>query len=141
MHLLPTSLAKNLFLKSLSGLRAGWLELISGADTWEFGDRESTLRATVVVHNERFFRRAVLGGIAAVSAALLMTELALTRIFSVTMYYHFAFLAISIALFGLSASGVFVLHFGSQRTVRFAKGLKSRTRIAIRSVALAAGRR
>src|SRR5918993_3244107 len=52
--------------------------------------------------------RAVLGGIAAVSAALLMTELALTRIFSVTMYYHFAFLAISIALFGLSASGVLV---------------------------------
>ena len=42
------------------------------------------------------------------SAALLMTELALTRIFSVTMYYHFAFLAISIALFGLSASGVLV---------------------------------
>jgi hypothetical protein len=37
-----------------------------------------------------------------------MTELALTRIFSVTMYYHFAFLAISIALFGISASGVFV---------------------------------
>jgi predicted membrane-bound spermidine synthase len=37
-----------------------------------------------------------------------MTELALTRIFSVTMYYHFAFLAISIALLGLSASGVFI---------------------------------
>jgi hypothetical protein len=37
-----------------------------------------------------------------------MTELALTRIFSVTMFYHFAFLAISIALFGLSASGVAV---------------------------------
>ena len=52
--------------------------------------------------------RAITVGIAAVSAALLMTELALTRIFSVTMYYHFAFLAISIALFGLSASGVFV---------------------------------
>jgi hypothetical protein len=51
---------------------------------------------------------ASLAGIAAVSAAILMTELALTRIFSVTMYYHFAFLAISIALFGLSASGVFV---------------------------------
>lgn len=50
----------------------------------------------------------MIGGIAAVSAALLMTELALTRIFSVTMYYHFAFLAISIALFGLSASGVLV---------------------------------
>src|SRR5687768_5549153 len=50
----------------------------------------------------------ILLGIGAVSGALLMTELALTRIFSVTMYYHFAFLAISIALFGLSASGVLV---------------------------------
>lgn len=51
---------------------------------------------------------AVLAGVACVSSSLLMTELALTRIFSVTMYYHFAFLAISIALFGLSASGVYV---------------------------------
>src|SRR4026207_2305304 len=55
--------------------------------------------------------RAATAGVAAVSAALLMTELALTRIFSVTMYYHFAFLAISIALFGLSASGVLVFVF------------------------------
>jgi hypothetical protein len=52
--------------------------------------------------------RTTLIGIGAISAALLMTELALTRIFSVTMYYHFAFLAISIALFGLSASSVLV---------------------------------
>ncbi len=35
-----------------------------------------------------------------------MLELALTRIFSVVFYYHFAFLAISIALFGLGAGGV-----------------------------------
>jgi hypothetical protein len=56
----------------------------------------------------RALDRTVLVGIAATSTALLMTELALTRIFSVTMFYHFAFLAISIALFGLSASGVFV---------------------------------
>src|SRR5438093_13451843 len=53
------------------------------------------------------FARA-LAAIGCVSAALLMIELALTRIFSVTMYYHFAFMAISIALFGLSASGVYV---------------------------------
>jgi len=52
-------------------------------------------------------KRSALAAVACVSAALLMTELALTRIFSVIMYYHFAFLAISIALFGLSASGVF----------------------------------
>src|SRR3954469_2245874 len=61
-----------------------------------------------VVPQESRIDRTVLAGIAAVSAALLMTELALTRIFSVTMFYHFAFLAISIALFGLSASGVLV---------------------------------
>jgi len=53
-------------------------------------------------------KKTTLLAIAATSGALLMTELALTRIFSVTMFYHFAFLAISIALFGLSASGVFV---------------------------------
>ena len=47
-------------------------------------------------------------GVALISGSLLMTELSLTRIFSVTMYYHFAFMAISIALFGLSASGVYV---------------------------------
>ncbi len=46
-------------------------------------------------------------GVGCIAAAILMIELALTRIFSVTMYYHFAFLAISIALFGLSASGVY----------------------------------
>ena len=49
---------------------------------------------------------ATLAGIGAVSAALLMTELALTRIFSVTMYYHFAFMVISLALLGLAVSGV-----------------------------------
>ena len=37
----------------------------------------------------------------------LLLELSLTRIFSVVFYYHFAFLAISIALFGMGAGGVF----------------------------------
>jgi hypothetical protein len=54
----------------------------------------------------RFVRALV--GVGCIAGAILMIELALTRIFSVTMYYHFAFLAISIALFGLSASGVYV---------------------------------
>ena len=44
-------------------------------------------------------------GIAATSLATLLLELALTRIFSVVYFYHFAFLAISIALFGLGAGG------------------------------------
>lgn len=43
-----------------------------------------------------------------VGAATLLFEILLTRIFSVTMWYHFAFVAISLALFGISASGVAV---------------------------------
>lgn len=45
--------------------------------------------------------------VAATSLATLLLELALTRVFSVVYYYHFAFMAISIALFGLGAGGVF----------------------------------
>ena len=46
-------------------------------------------------------------GLAFTTLATLMLELSLTRIFSVVFYYHFAFLAISVALFGLGAGGVF----------------------------------
>jgi predicted membrane-bound spermidine synthase len=46
-------------------------------------------------------------GLGFTTLATLMLELALTRIFSVVFYYHFAFLTISIALFGLGAGGVF----------------------------------
>ena len=50
----------------------------------------------------RLFSVAV--GLASFSTIAL--ELMLTRIFSVTMYYHFAFMVISIAMLGLSVSGV-----------------------------------
>ncbi len=45
--------------------------------------------------------------VALTTLATLLLELSLTRIFSVVFFYHFAFLAISIALFGLGAGGVF----------------------------------
>ena len=51
--------------------------------------------------------RAMLAGTALSSFAALLLELALTRLFSVVLFYHFAFLAISIALLGLGAGGVF----------------------------------
>jgi hypothetical protein len=51
-------------------------------------------------------------GVALVSLCVLMLQLALTRLFSATMYYHFAFLAISLALLGSGASGVFVYLMG-----------------------------
>jgi hypothetical protein len=46
-------------------------------------------------------------GVALTSFAALLLELALTRLFSVVLFYHFAFLAISIALLGLGSGGVF----------------------------------
>ncbi|HEY2942425.1 MAG TPA: hypothetical protein VGN09_08330, partial [Vicinamibacteria bacterium] len=50
----------------------------------------------------------IFAGIALMSASVLVLQLALTRLFSATMHYHFAFLAISLALFGSGAGGVFV---------------------------------
>ncbi len=46
-------------------------------------------------------------GVVLTTLGTLIVELSLTRIFSVVFFYHFAFLAISIALFGLGAGGVF----------------------------------
>ncbi len=51
--------------------------------------------------------RVLLTGLGLTSFAALLLELALTRLFSVVLFYHFAFLAISIALLGLGAGGVF----------------------------------
>jgi hypothetical protein len=45
-------------------------------------------------------------GVFFTTLATLLLELSLTRIFSVVFYYHFAFLAISVALFGLGIGGV-----------------------------------
>jgi predicted membrane-bound spermidine synthase len=55
-------------------------------------------------------------GVAITSLSTLMLELTLTRLFSATMYYHFAFMAISIALFGSGASGVFI-YIARRKTV------------------------
>src|SRR5580765_5143514 len=53
-------------------------------------------------------RRLIFFGISLITLSVLMLELSLTRLFSATMYYHFAFMAISLALFGSGASGVFI---------------------------------
>ena len=46
-------------------------------------------------------------GVLLTSFSALLLELSLTRLFSVILFYHFAFLAISLALLGLGAGGVF----------------------------------
>ena len=63
--------------------------------------------------------RTLLAGLALTSFSALLLELALTRLFSVVLFYHFAFLAISIALLGLGAGGVFAYLLKS-RLARFA---------------------
>ena len=52
--------------------------------------------------------------ISLIGLSSLSLELVLTKIFSVSMYHHFAFLAISVALFGLGASGMFLYLFPHQ---------------------------
>jgi len=52
--------------------------------------------------------RLVFAGILLLSLSLLALEITITRIASVVMYYHFSFLAISLALLGLGASGIVV---------------------------------
>lgn len=47
----------------------------------------------------------LLVGIAASAGAVLLLEIGLTRIFSYTIWYHFAYLTISVALLGFGAAG------------------------------------
>ncbi|HKW74403.1 MAG TPA: hypothetical protein VJN64_02665, partial [Terriglobales bacterium] len=51
--------------------------------------------------------RTVILAVGLVSFASLLLELAMTRLFSVVLFYHFAFFAISVALLGLGSGGVF----------------------------------
>ncbi len=53
--------AKRLFLQTLQELRGGFLEIVCPDKTYFFGEREATLRAMAVIHDERFFLRAVTG--------------------------------------------------------------------------------
>src|ERR1700691_807791 len=68
----------------------------------------ATMQASPPVSSSAEIREpTVLTGLALTSFSALLLELALTRLFSVVLFYHFAFLAISIALLGLGAGGVF----------------------------------
>jgi hypothetical protein len=50
----------------------------------------------------------VMPGLFLVALATVMFEVLLTRIFSLTMWYHFAFMAISVAMFGLTVGALAV---------------------------------
>ncbi len=46
------TLSKRLFLKLLSGLNEGFLELVCPEETYSFGSPHAELRAMIVVHDE-----------------------------------------------------------------------------------------
>lgn len=59
-------------------------------------------------------QRFTLLGVFLISLAILVLEIVFTRIFSVMMWYHFAFMVISLALLGSGAAGVW-LYLGESR--------------------------
>src|SRR5690349_20217387 len=65
--------------------------------------------------------RTVMLAVALVSFSSLLLELAMTRLFSVVLLYHFAFFAISVALLGLASGGVFA-HIRREWLLRFDLG-------------------
>ena len=77
-----------------------------------------TIPATLLISVEDIQTRTLVAGVAITSFAALLVELALTRLFSVVLFYHFAFLAISIALLGLGAGGV-CAYLGKRRLAKF----------------------
>ncbi len=54
------------------------------------------------MRSEQAVRSEIYAGVFLISLAALMFEILLTRVFSVTMWHHFAFMAISLAMFGTS---------------------------------------
>ena len=59
-------------------------------------------------------RPALLAGIFLVSLATLLLQVCLTRLFSAAFAYHFAFMIISLALFGVGLSGIAIYLFPSR---------------------------
>lgn len=82
-------------------------------------------------------QRKILLGIFLFSFSSLSYEIALTRIFSISLWYHFAFMVISIAMLGIGASGTLLSLSSPLKT---SSGLESvRTRIGIYGLLLGAG--
>jgi hypothetical protein len=79
---------------------------------------QSALVAEPQTSSTEMSLRAVTLAVALVSLSSLLLELALTRLFSVVLFYHFAFFAISVALLGLGSGGVFA-HIRQEWLERF----------------------
>jgi hypothetical protein len=68
-------------------------------------------------------RKLLFAGIFLTSLSGLVLEVSITRIFSAAIWYHFAFVAVSVALVGLGASGLLVQHRVKKLNGRWAADL------------------
>ena len=68
-------------------------------------------------------RRLLFAGIFLVALSGLVLEVSITRIFSAAILYHFAFVAVSVALVGLGASGLVVHHRVTKLKGKWAENL------------------
>src|SRR5919202_4763488 len=67
--------------------------------------------------------RLLFAGIFLIALSGLVLEVSITRIFSAAIWYHFAFVAVSVALMGLGASGLVVHHRVKKLKGRWAENL------------------
>src|SRR5215213_8376220 len=68
-------------------------------------------------------RRLLFAGIFLIALSGLVLEVSITRIFSAAIWYHFAFVAVSVALVGLGASGLFVQYHVMKLKGKWAENL------------------
>ncbi|MDZ4277552.1 MAG: hypothetical protein U1B78_00280, partial [Dehalococcoidia bacterium] len=72
------------------------------------------MNATAAAQERSGIGAGIYAGLFLTTLSTLMYEVLLTRIFSVTMWYHFAFVAVSVALFGLTV-GALIVHLAPGR--------------------------
>src|SRR5690348_14469384 len=61
MNNLIQKMARRVFFRTLEDLRGGFFEIVCPDETYAFGNPEAPLRAMAVIHDERFFLRALTG--------------------------------------------------------------------------------
>lgn len=72
---------------------------------------------------ESFEKKLLYPVIFLVGMSVILMEIGLTRIFSIALWHHFAFLSVAIALFGLGVSGVFLTVYSGILKKNFYKSL------------------
>jgi len=74
MSALVERTARQLFFPSLQKLQDGYLEIVCPHETYTFGDPARKLRAMVVVHDERFFVRAITAADVGIGESFMLGE-------------------------------------------------------------------